>query len=219
MTQDTRAPWWHGRGEPLTPEQAQRLREDLRFRLLLGVAAGAGAVVVFLALLLVNQHQHPDKPVRWPLALGISAGMLVALVLLVGVGLWVRSRNRLLLGYVASGDRRTRMRVAKQLRQGRPISEEDRGVARATVEVSRRQSWVPLYFVGLAVLYGVIALVDLRHPDPSRAALQALNVAVPVVMLVLGLWVFVMRRRLLDNAARQGIVPGGGGSGTGSRRP
>ncbi len=204
-----RTPWWQGKGEPLTEEQAHHLQADLRLRLWIAAGGMVWAVAVFFALVVFNSHQHPDKPIRWPLAIGLSAAIVAATAAAVAGGVWLRSRNRSLRTYVVSGDRKSRKRVAKQLRKGQRVGEGDLGVAQATVDVSHRQRWLPLYFVGMAVLTGVSALLNHQHPTnpPRPPFLQAMQVGLPLLMLALAVYVEVTRRRMLANAARQSISP------------
>lgn len=194
-------------GEPLTEEQARRLRADLRFRLLLLGGGLALGIALGLALVAFTSHQHPEKPIRWPVAIGIVAGSVAVAAVAFGGAIWLRNRNHSMLAYVVSGDRKARVRVAKQLRKGQPVAEEDSGVAQATVDITRRQWWLPLLFAASGVCYGIALLVDL-HPTPPRPApLQAMRLLLPFMMLALAGYYFLLRRRLLANAARQGITP------------
>lgn len=209
MTQDTgRAPWWHGRGEPLTPEQAQRLHADLRLRLAAGVGFVVLAVVAAVAGALLAQHQHPDRPTRWPLVIGLAVGMVVLLAATLALGLRWRARHQPTRRYLISGDRRARVRVGKQLRKGQAIDDQDREVAVATVEIIQRQWWLPLYFLAMGLVFGAFALVDhIQRPD-QPLLMQVLRWVLPLVMLTFAVLVHQQRRRVLANAARQGLDGG-----------
>ncbi|WP_141847772.1 hypothetical protein [Lapillicoccus jejuensis] len=201
----------------MTREQAHRLRDDRRARVLMAAGAGVLVVVVLVGTLVIGHAQHPDRPVRWPLVIGLAAAVLVVLAAGLLLGLWLRGRHGPTRRYLLSGDRRTRTRVTKQLRKGRPVDENDLEVARAVVDLTERQRWVSLYFLGMAVLYTVIVVLDDQSRTPPPGLLRVLHLALPPFMLFTAVVLFVSRRRLLTNAARQGIIPGSADAG--SRRP
>lgn len=216
MAQDTRQVHEGHSGEPLTPEQARRLRDDRRFRELMGAGAGVLVVIVLVGTLVIARAQHPERPLRWPLVIGFAVAMLVVLAVSILLGVWLRGRHAPTRRYLLSGDRRTRMRVTKQLRQGRPVDADDLEVARAVVDLTERQRWFSLYFLGMALLWTVIAVVGEQSRTPQPAVLTVLHLFLPPFMLFTAVVLFVSRRRLLAHAARQGITPGS--ADPGSRR-
>jgi len=195
-----------GRSEDdLTDIQHEWLSRDTRLRVVLLVVAPVLTLLTLVLTSVVVHSKHPDQPIKWSLLIGLGSGMVILQGLAILTGLKLRKRSTVLRNLVVSGDRPTIRRVSKQLRRGQAVADQDLPVARAVVDVTRRQRWVPFLFAGVAVI-NLLPLVE--HPTPAKPTwLIVLQMGAAVLILAAVVLLVISRRRVLRTAERFHITP------------
>ncbi len=176
-------------------------RRDRRLRRALTAVVIALTAAGFVGSVVRSHSQHPDKPINWLVVTGFVA-LIVGFDTLV---MWFVFRYVMPTMIVPGGDSETMRRVSKQLRRGESVDEKDRPTARALVELTTRQRWLPLFGVVVGVLLAVSAVLEITHTPPRPLALRAMAVVVALVIWGGNVYLFFIRRRVLANGARQGL--------------
>ena len=138
-------------GVPADIDEAAAARSRRLTLLLVGGIAGGAALAGVLASVLLPSHPHHPHHASTATIVGGITGLVLVLAASIGVVLWIYRRP----GYrrIMQYGWRRRMRTVKALRRGRPIPPEDRPVAAAIIEVTRRQRWVPFLLAFLPIIW------------------------------------------------------------------
>lgn len=184
-------------------ERLVRARDQTRRQLivvsvvLLVVLVGGTA----LAGLVLSDHPTSRATSFWFL-LGVPLALTLAGL---GVALWVFWHRSIRLGggwvLLAAEPLRSR-RVLTELSRGGDIADEDREFARVHAARQARAGWIPWVSVIAGVMLLIGAVAD------RQGVLWPLGLVFGLVVVLSALWQRRTRGRLLDNALRQGLLPG-----------
>jgi hypothetical protein len=126
--------------------------------------------------------------------------MLAWLGIATAVG-WRRLNRNHEMHRLMEHDWRTRWRVGKALRKGRPIPEEDQAAARSIIDVQKRQRKLPWLYVALAAIWllnTIVAHGNLRWIDLGLALLY---------LAIIPLWLRT-RKKILKREPDVGVLDG-----------
>lgn len=172
------------------------------------IAYYVGFIVLILAsgstAIFVKHRSHPSRPTHWTVFIVLTV-VLVSVLIGGAIIAWkVQTGSGPTRKLLMAGDRRSTRRTGVTLRKGQPLNDSQRDAAQALVDVYQRRTWLVWLWIGLGVLW-------LAQSLGADGFTLWLRLALGLFYLGYAPYWWWFRTRLLRNAAKQGIRPGGEG--------